>query len=70
MIKTPLFWMFGSHVIFQMNKVWEANKPAKGELKQRKYSLNSSSEGNVESNGPTIKILKIKRGAILTDFDL
>jgi len=62
--------MFGSHVIFKINKVWEVNKPAKGEIKQRKYSLNSTPEGNVESSGPTIKSLKIKHGAILTIFDL
>ena len=35
MIKTPLFWKFGSNIVFQRNKVWEANKPAKGEIKQK-----------------------------------
>jgi hypothetical protein len=35
MIKTPLFWKFGSKVIFQINQVWKANKPAKGEIKQK-----------------------------------
>jgi len=44
--------MFGSHVIFQINKVWEANKPVKGEIKQRKYSLNNTPEGNVETVPP------------------
>ena len=32
MIKTPLFSKFGNNVIFQINKVWEANIPAKGEI--------------------------------------
>jgi len=35
MIKTPLFWKFRSNIIFQVNKVWKANKPAKGENKQK-----------------------------------
>jgi hypothetical protein len=40
MIKTLLFiyllWKFGNNVIFQMNKVWKEDKPAKGEVKQNK----------------------------------
>ena len=35
MIKTPLFQKFGSNVIFQINKVREANKSPKGEIEQK-----------------------------------
>jgi len=35
MIKNPLFWKFGSNFIFQINKVWEANKPANDEIKKK-----------------------------------
>jgi len=38
MIKTPLFRKFGSNVIFQINKVWEANKPTKGEIKLKELT--------------------------------
>jgi len=30
-----LLWKFGSNIIFPINQVWEANKPAKGEIKKK-----------------------------------
>ena len=72
MIKTPLFWKFGSNVIFQINKVWKANTPAKGEIKQKKEltKQHAGMKMKCRSNGPTIKSLKMKHGVILTFLDL
>ena len=69
MIKTPLFWKFGSNVIFQINKVWETNKPAKGEVKQKEELTKQHAIMKCRSNGPAIKSLKMKHGVILTFLD-
>ena len=59
-IKTPLFWNFGSNVIFQINKVWKANKPAKGKIDERRELAKQHAKMKYRSNGLAIKNLKIK----------
>jgi hypothetical protein len=70
MIKTPLFWKFGSNIIFEINKVWEANKRAKGEIEQKEELIKQHARMKCKSNGPAIKSLKMKHGVILTFLNL
>jgi hypothetical protein len=69
MIKTPLFWKFESNVIFQINKVWEANKPAKGEVKKKEELTKQHAIMKCRCNGHVIKSLKMKHRVILSFFD-
>jgi len=65
MIKTPLFWKFGSNIIFQISKVLEANKPANGEVKQKEELTKQHAKMKCRSNGPAITSLKMKHKVIL-----
>ena len=69
MIKTLLFWKFGSSFIFQINNVWEANKPAKGEVKETEELNKRHTRMKCRSNGHVIKSLKMKHKVILTFLD-
>jgi len=53
-----------------MNKVWKANKPAKGEIKQKEQIAKQYAKMKYRSNGPAIKSLKMKHIVILTFLDL
>jgi len=66
--------MFESNVIFQINQVWEANKPTNGEIKQKEELASNAPEikpwkKNVYwSNRLAIKNMKRKLEISLTFF--
>ena len=53
-----------------MNKIWKANKLAKGEIKQKEEITKQYAKMRYTSNGPAIKSLKMKHKVILTFLDL